>query len=55
MEKFEVLLSVLDFMKINTQVTCSKLALSKISNHLRILTNNEELPNHYEAVRGRLE
>ena len=47
-------LSVLDFIKINTQVTCSKSSLSKISKHLDILTQNEGLPNHFEAVRGRL-
>ena len=47
-------LSVLDFIKISTQVTCSKSSLSKISKHLNILTQNEGLPNHFEAVRGRL-
>ena len=47
-------LSVLDFLKLNTQVTCSKPALVKISKYLDILTTNEELPNHFEAVRGRL-
>ena len=47
-------LSVLDFVKINTQITCSKPSLSKISKHLQSLTNAEGLPNHYEAVRGRL-
>ena len=47
-------LSVLDFLKLNTQVTCSKSALVKISKYLDILTTNEGLPNHFEAVRGRL-
>ena len=47
-------LSVLDFIKISTQVTCSKSSLSKISKYLEVLTNAEGLPNHYEAVRGRL-
>jgi len=47
-------LSVLDFIKVNTQVTCSKSSLSKISKYLEILTSAEGLPNHYEAVRGRL-
>ena len=46
-------LSVLDFIKINTQVT-SKSSLSKISKYLDVLTKAEGLPNHYEAVRGRL-
>lgn len=48
-------LSVLDFMKIHTQLSCSKPSLSKISKYLKVLTKNEGLPNHYEAVRGRLE
>jgi len=48
-------LSVLDFIKINTQVISSKSSLSKISKNLQVLTNAEGLPNHYEAVRGRLE
>ncbi len=47
-------LSVLDFIKINTQVTSSKASLSKISKYLEVLTKAEGLPNHYEAVRGRL-
>ncbi len=47
-------LSVLDFLKINTQVTSSKSSLSKISKHLEVLTKSEGLPNHYEAVKGRL-
>jgi histidinol dehydrogenase len=47
-------LSVMDFIKINTEVTASKLSLSKISKHLDTLTASEGLPNHYEAVRGRL-
>ncbi|MEK0338009.1 MAG: histidinol dehydrogenase, partial [Nitrosopumilus sp.] len=48
-------LSVLDFIKINTQVISSKSSLSKISKYLQVLTKAEGLPNHYEAVRGRLE
>ena len=47
-------LSVLDFMKVNTQVISSKSSLSKISKYLDVLTRAEGLPNHYEAVRGRL-
>ena len=47
-------LSVMDFIKINTEVTASKSSLSKISKHLDTLTTSEGLPNHYEAVRGRL-
>ena len=47
-------LSVMDFIKINTEVIASKSSLSKISKHLDTLTTSEGLPNHYEAVRGRL-
>ena len=47
-------LSVLDFLKINTQATCLKSSLSKISKYLDVLTTSEGLPNHFEAVRGRL-
>ena len=47
-------LSVLDFIKVNTQITCTKSSLSKISRYLQVLTNAEGLPNHYEAVRGRI-
>jgi len=47
-------LSVLDFIKLNTQITCSKSSLSKISKYLEALTSAEGLPNHYEAVRGRI-
>ena len=47
-------LSVLDFIKNNTQVSTSKSVLSKISKHLEIFTEAEGLPNHYEAVRGRI-
>ncbi|MGY5152474.1 MAG: histidinol dehydrogenase [Candidatus Nitrosopumilus sp. bin_6a] len=48
-------LSVLDYMKINTQIKSSKKSLSKISKHLEVLTKSEGLSNHYEAVRGRLD
>jgi hypothetical protein len=41
--------------KFNTEVTASKSSLTKISKHLDVLTQSEGLPNHYEAVRGRLE
>ena len=47
-------LSVMDFIKINTEVTASKSSLTKIAKHLDTLTSSEGLPNHYEAVRGRL-
>ena len=47
-------LSVLDFIKISTQVKCSKSSLIKLSKHLQVLTKAEGLFNHYESVRGRL-
>ena len=48
-------LSVLDYIKINTQVSTSKPVLSKILKHMQIFTEAEGLPNHYEAVRGRID
>ncbi len=47
-------LSILDFVKIKTTVESSKLALKRIDRSLQVLTKSENLPNHYEAVRGRL-
>src|SRR3990170_962229 len=47
-------LSVLDFMKLGTEVESSKLALRKISKYMNALCSSEGLPNHYEAVRSRL-
>ena len=47
-------LSVLDYLKIQTKIESSKEALERISKYLKALTDAEELPNHYEAVRGRL-
>lgn len=47
-------LGVLDYMKIQTQIESSKLALEKISKYMKALTDAEGLPNHYEAVRERL-
>ena len=48
-------LSVLDFIKVHTTVTSSKKSLSQISDPLDTLTQAEKLPNHYQALRGRLE
>ncbi len=47
-------LSVLDFVKLGTQIESSKLALQKLLDNLKTLTDAEGLPNHYEAVRSRL-
>jgi len=48
-------LSVLDFIKIDTQLSASKSVLFKISKYMEIFTEAEGLPNHYEAVRGRIQ
>jgi len=47
-------LSVLDFIKIDTQITATRASLAKISKYLDVFTKAEGLPNHFEAVRGRL-
>lgn len=47
-------LSVLDYLKIQTTVQASKQALQKIKKPLKTLTNSENLPNHYNAVRSRI-
>jgi histidinol dehydrogenase len=47
-------LSVMDFMKLGTEVESSKPALRKISKYMNAICNAEGLPNHYEAVRSRL-
>jgi len=44
-------LSVLDFMKLKTQVQASNIRRTKV--YLKELTDAEQLPNHYEAVRSR--
>ena len=48
-------LSVLDFLKLQTVVETKKSNLSEISDKLKILTDTEGLPNHYKAVKRRLE
>jgi histidinol dehydrogenase len=47
-------LSVLDFLKLQTVVESEKSALRKISKSLKALTDAEDLPNHYKAVKRRL-
>lgn len=47
-------LSVLDFLKIQTSAESSKSTLQQISKNLKALTESENLPNHYGAIRGRL-
>jgi len=48
-------LSVLDFMKLQTIVASSKSSLRKISKSLKTITDAEGLPNHYKAVKRRLD
>jgi len=48
-------LSVLDFMKLQTVVESKKSTLRKISKSLKLLTDAEDLPNHYKAVKRRLD
>ena len=48
-------LSVLDFLKLQTVVESKKSALRNISKSLNALTNAEDLPNHYKAVKRRLD
>ena len=47
-------LSVLDFLKLQTVVESDKSTLRKISKSLKALTDAEDLPNHYKAVKRRL-
>jgi histidinol dehydrogenase len=48
-------LGVLDYLKIETRIESSKAALERISKYMKALTDAEGLPNHYEAVKGRLQ
>jgi len=48
-------LSILDFSKIQTVVESKKSTLRKISKSLKALTDAEGLPNHYKAVKRRLD
>jgi len=48
-------LSVLDFLKLQTVIESDKSTLRKISKSLKTLTDAEDLPNHYKAVKRRLD
>jgi len=48
-------LSVLDFLKLQTVVESKKSTLINISDDLKTLTDAEGLPNHYKAVKRRLD
>ncbi|MCW3984510.1 MAG: histidinol dehydrogenase [Candidatus Bathyarchaeota archaeon] len=47
-------LSVFDFMRRVSIVECSKAGLEKAAENIRVLTEAENLPNHYEAIAARL-
>ncbi len=47
-------LSVLDYLKMQTTAESSRKALKKIRKPLKALTESENLPNHYNAVKSRL-
>ena len=48
-------LSVYDFVRRVSIIECSKHGLSKTKDSVRILAESENLPNHYLAVKGRLD
>jgi histidinol dehydrogenase len=48
-------LSFLDFLKIQTVVKSNKKQLSGLRDSLKTLTDAEDLPNHYKAVKRRLD
>jgi len=48
-------LSVFDFLKLQTVIESKKSGLRKISKSLNVLTDAEDLPNHYKAVKRRLD
>ena len=47
-------LSVLDFLKLRTEIESSKVGLQKISKYMKTLSEAEGLFNHFESVRSRL-
>lgn len=52
--RFRGQLSVLDYIKVNTTVQAAAGDLAGILPHMKRMTDSEGLPNHYEAVRGRV-
>jgi len=48
-------LSVLDFLKLQTVVWTDKSSLRNMQEELKLLTDAEDLPNHYKAVKRRLD
>jgi len=48
-------LSVLDFLKLQTVVESNKKRFLELRDSLKVLTDAEDLPNHYKAVKRRLD
>jgi histidinol dehydrogenase len=48
-------LSALDFMRRISTVKSSKLGLEKVKDNIKVLTEAENLPNHYKAIEARFE
>jgi histidinol dehydrogenase len=46
-------LSVLDFTRRVSVVESSREGLLKLKNHVKVLTEAENLPNHYKAIEAR--
>ena len=47
-------LSCLDFVKLVSVVESNKAGLKKIANILKLMSEAEDLPNHYKAIKARL-
>ncbi len=48
-------LSALDFTRRTSVIECSKEGLLEFRNHIKVLTQVENLPNHYRAIEARFE
>jgi histidinol dehydrogenase len=48
-------LGVFDFSRRVSIVECSKAGLEKVKNHVKVLTDTENLPNHYKAIDARFQ
>jgi histidinol dehydrogenase len=48
-------LSALDFVRRVNVIDCSRDELLKLNNHVKVLSEAENLPNHYKAVAARFE
>jgi histidinol dehydrogenase len=48
-------LSVYDFLKQIAVIKCSKIYLKQVDELARIFAESEKLPNHYKAIKGRIQ